>query len=257
MPVIDQYTLATVPIETYFGQTKLAMGTAFVCEKDSAFYLVTNWHNLSGKDPNSGKHLSSTLAEPDRITVWWNWKGQMGNKFSATVPIRDQSTNQPLWHIHPVHGNKVDAVALPVTPLPNAEMYPVNRMQGDSLLIQIGMDVYILGYPYGMGIAGLPVWKRASIATEPDLVGHAPAPLYMLVDTASRPGMSGSPVIRRSWAIHLQKTGGTAVGNPSATELIGIYSGRIAGSDPLDAQLGMVWPASLIWEILGGGKQDI
>jgi hypothetical protein len=256
VPTIDEYSLATVPIETYFRQTKLALGTAFVCEKDGSFYLITNWHNLSGKDPNTGKHLSSTLAEPDRITVWWNLKGQMGNKFSATVQIRDLTTNQPLWRVHTVHGNKVDAVALPVTPLPNAEMYPINGMRSDSLLIQIGMDVYILGYPYGMGLAGLPVWKRASIATEPELVGIAPAPLFMLVDTASRPGMSGSPVIRRSWAIHLPKAGGSAVGNPTATELIGIYSGRIASTDPLDAELGMVWPVSLIWEIIGGGKRD-
>jgi hypothetical protein len=257
MPTIDQYTLATVPIETYFGARKLAMGTAFVCEKDGNFYLITNWHNLSGKDPDTGKHLSKTLAEPDRMTVWWNLKGQMAGKFSATVLIRDPTTNRPLWRVHAVHGNKVDVVALPVTPLPTAEMYPINGMQSDSLLIQIGMDVYILGYPYGMGLVGLPVWKRASIATEPELVGIAPAPLYMLVDTASRPGMSGSPVIRRSWAIHLPKAGGTSVGNPTATELVGIYSGRIASSDPLDAELGMVWPVPLIWEILAAGKQDV
>ena len=191
------------------------------------------------------------------MTVWWNLKGQMASKFSAAVLIRDPTTNRPLWRVHPVHGNKVDVVALPITPLSTAEMYPINGMQSESLLIQIGMDVYILGYPYGMGLVGLPVWKRGSIATEPELVGIAPAPLYMLVDTASRPGMSGSPVIRRSWAIHLPKSGGTSVGNPIATELVGIYSGRIASTDPLDAELGMVWPVPLIWEILAAGKQDV
>jgi hypothetical protein len=257
MPSIDQYTLATVPIETYFWQTKLATGTAFVYENDGAFYLVTNWHNLSGKDPNTGMHLSTTLAEPDRISVWWNLKGQMGNKFPASVQVRDSTTNRPLWLVHSVHGSKVDVVAFPVIPLPNAEMYPINRMQSDSLLLQIGMDVYILGYPYGMGLLGLPVWKRASIATEPELAGISPAPLYMLVDTASRPGMSGSPVIRRSWAIHLPRAGGSAVGNATASELIGIYSGRIASTDALDAELGMVWPASLIAEIITGGTHDI
>ena len=99
----------------------------------------------------------------------------MGSKTVGPLPIRSHSNNQPLWWIHPQHGNKVDVVALPVAAPANAEMYPINGMSSDSLLLQIGMDVYILGYPYGLGMVGLPVWKRASIATEPDLVGARPA----------------------------------------------------------------------------------
>ena len=42
MPTIDQYSLATVPLEMHFGATSLGMGTAFICEKESQFYLITN-----------------------------------------------------------------------------------------------------------------------------------------------------------------------------------------------------------------------
>ena len=43
--------------------------------------------------------------------------------------------------------------------------------------------------------------NAGGIASEPDLTKLAAG--YMLVDTASRPGMAGAPVIRRSWAAHL------------------------------------------------------
>ena len=39
-----------------------------------------------------------------------------------------------------------------------------------------------------------------------------------------------------------------------AATFISVYSGRLASQDPLDAQLGFVWPASLIPEIIAGGR---
>jgi hypothetical protein len=65
------------------------------------------------------------------------------------------------------------------------------------------------------------VWKRGSIASEPEV--FSPGQLYMLVDTASRPGMSGSPVIRRSWGTHQMKGGGVALGAATAIEFVGVF----------------------------------
>jgi hypothetical protein len=42
-----------------------------------------------------------------------------------------------------------------------------------------------------------------------------------------------------------------------ATRFIGVYSGRFAAADPLDAQLGFAWPAALLAEIISGGKRDV
>lgn len=127
-------------------------------------------------------------------------------------------------------------------------------MSTDNLAIQIGMDVFILGYPFGIGYEGLPVWKRGSIASEPQVLD--PRHPYVLIDTASRPGMSGSPVIRRSWNTHMYADGSMAVGQLTATTFFGIYSGRLATTDPLDAQLGLAWPARLIEEIIAGRQRD-
>jgi hypothetical protein len=250
---IDEYSVATVPVELFFDTTSLGLGTGFVWEEAGRFFLITNWHNLSGKDAFTKKHTRPTAAEPNNVRVWWNQKGQLGTKFSETVAIRDHA-NAPLWLVHPQHGNDIDIVALPVMSHPNAEMYPINKMSRTDLLIQVGMDVYILGYPFAIGPAGLPVWKRGSIASEPEV--FSPGQLYMLVDTASRPGMSGSPVIRRSWGTHQMKGGGVALGAATATEFVGVYSGRLTATDPLDAQLGIAWPARFVNEIVAGGKRD-
>lgn len=253
MPSIDQYSVSTVPIELLFNTTNLGLATAFVWEEAGRFFLITNWHNVSGKDVFTKKHTSSTAAEPDRLNVWWNQKGQLGAKFAGVVALRDQ-VKAPLWLVHPQHGNDVDVVALPLTPLPNDEMYPINKMDRVDLLVQVGMDVYVLGYPFGIGVGGLPVWKRGSIASEPEV--FLPGQSHMLIDTASRPGMSGSPVIRRSWGTHQMKAGGVSMGATTATEFIGVYSGRLASADPLDAQLGIAWPARFVREIVAGGRRD-
>jgi hypothetical protein len=124
---------------------------------------------------------------------------------------------------------------------PIINMYPINTLKSEKdLAVRIGMDVFILGYPFGSPPPGFPVWKRGSIASEPD----------------SRPGMSGAPVIRRSWASHLLENEATSADSTPQSKFIGIYSGRLHTSDPTDAQLGMVWPVEDIQEVIWGKKFD-
>jgi len=146
-------------------------------------------------------------------------------------------------------------VALPVQPHADAEMHPINRMPNDNLPLQIGMDVFVLGYPFGIGTGGLPIWKRGSLASEPEILD--PQRPYILIDTASRPGMSGSPIIRRSWGAHQLQGGALSLGGSGvATKFVGIYSGRLATDNPTDAQLGIAWPSQLISDIISGQKRD-
>src|SRR5262249_58998676 len=133
------------------------------------------------------------------------------------------------------------------------QVHSINQMGSPDLLVQIGMDVFVLGYPFGPGKTGLPVWKRGSIASEPDLVPHVEN--YLLVDTASRPGMSGSPVILRTYGTHVSP-GEVTVAAGAANKFIGVYSGRLHTQDPLEAQIGMVWSATFIDEIIDGGLKE-
>jgi hypothetical protein len=253
MAVIDPYSVAAIPIEMHFNATNLGVGTAFVWSHNNQLFLITNWHNVSGKDPNTGKHLSKTAAEPNNLKVWFNQKGHLGNKIAKTIAIRD-AQGMPLWFVHFRYGTGIDVVALPLQNYADVEPYPINTLAADDLVVQIGMDVFILGFPFGIGPGGFPIWKRGSVASEPDLA--EPGHLSVLVDTASRPGMSGSPVIRRSWGTHMLSGGSVSMGAGIATKFVGVYSGRIASVDPLDAQLGLTWPASFVPEIVSGAKVD-
>ena len=127
-------------------------------------------------------------------------------------------------------------------------------MGSADLLVTIGMDVFVLGYPFGTGKTGLPIWKRGSIASEPDLVPHVES--YLLVDTASRPGMSGSPVILRTYFMHVTQRNVITVTSGPANKFIGVYSGRLHTQDSLEAQIGMVWAGTYIDEIIDGGLRD-
>jgi hypothetical protein len=253
MVTIDEYSVASFPVEMFVNDTNLSQGTAFTWEQDGRSYLVTNWHNVSGRNPNTGRHLSSTAAEPNRIRAWFNQKGALGNKIAKIISIRDQN-HSPLWWVHPNYKNQIDVAVLPLENFADVEMYPIDRMSNDDLALQVGMDVFVLGYPFGMGPGGFPVWKRGSIATEPQL--SPDSQFHIFIDTASRPGMSGSPVIRRSWGTHMMEGGGAAMGTGSATKFVGIFSGRLATQDTLDASLGLTWPSSFVSEIISGATID-
>ena len=76
------------------------------------------------------------------------------------------------------------------------------------------------------------------------------------VDSASRPGVSGVPVIRRSWGNHMFEDGGAAVRPDSATRFIGVYSGRLHSNDPNDPQLARVWSKALLEEVVQVPTRD-
>jgi hypothetical protein len=124
------------------------------------------------------------------------------------------------------------------------------------LLLAVGSDVFVLGYPFGIGPGALPIWKRGSIASEPEMTAIINQN-HIFLDTASRPGMSGSPIIKRSWGTHFYENGDIKTETDSiATRFVGVYSGRMVSNDPLDAQLGLAWPAALVTEIVAGRKRD-
>jgi hypothetical protein len=112
---------------------------------------------------------------------------QLGSfeKQQWTIRIRDEN-DTPLWLVHP--GTRIDIAVLPFLYNPKEHivtLYPLNVLANYNLRIEIGMEVFILGYPFKIEPPAYPVWKRGSIASEPQLARLTTD--YMLVDTASRP----------------------------------------------------------------------
>jgi Trypsin-like peptidase domain len=249
--IIDQYSIAAKPLEMSFQGRPLSTGTGFIWRAGEQEFLITNWHNVTGINPRTGVHLSPNASEPDTVTAQFDLAGSPpGTRGPVSLPLRD-TNDAPLWLEHPM-ARGVDVVALPLPAMPGAVLHPVNEMPSARIQISVGIDAFILGYPFGIHVSTLPIWKRASIASEPGVaIGGLPC---FYVDTASRPGMSGSPVILRSWGNYLTEEGGAVMFPGAATRFIGVYSRRIGAEDELQAQLGIVWRVEVVDEIIGAGR---
>ena len=230
----DPISLTTHHLHMCFTETDavLSSGTGFVYEYGGVSYLITNWHNVSGRNPVTNACLSDTLAVPDMVSTMFRKKSQPGACTRQHLRLfSDSQLSQPLWYEHPAHGRTVDVVALPIPTEISSKfaLFAINAIEFDSTFPEaVADDAFIIGYPFNeMQYLQLPIWKRASIASEPtvDLDGLP----KMLVDTATRSGLSGSPVLIQRVGIH-GMSGGVLKGQEIIGRIrnfVGVYSGRI------------------------------
>ena len=119
-------------------------------------------------------------------------------------------------------------------------------------------QAFILGFPFGINIGKSinphAVWISGTIASDPGLEYEInyrkkgkKMPLF-LIDSRTRQGQSGSPVIYyNKMGIDQHFNGGTAIWGNSFMKPIGIYSGRINE----ESDLGLVWKWKLLKGIIG------
>ncbi len=249
---MDSYSENVLLIKTYFNDQILGnAATGFFYKKNENIWLITNWHVLSGRDASNGQPLDKKNSGiPNNIRI------PSPDGKQEKLQISDKN-NSPIWIEHSAYGRNIDVAALLLPSQTQDIVKPLNSLPTTpGLLLAPGVDLFILGFPRGLSGEGRPIWKRASIATEPEVsIGGLPK---MLVDKASREGMSGAPVLCRQYGSALMADG-TLQMMPSdtggkMTQLVGIYSGRIGAEDELKAQLGVVWKWEVIDEIVSDGK---
>jgi hypothetical protein len=249
---IDIYSLSAKPIEPRFEKVSLGHATGFTWAAEDEVYLITNWHVVTGRSPTTGKHLHSQNAEPDRLIVEFDLRDPIGSRGPMELPLYNRKDGDPMWLEHPM-ARGIDVVAIPLPALPGAYPHPINLMLTSPMAISVSLDAFIIGYPFGISTGPFPIWKRASIASEPEVLVNREH--YFFVDSASRQGMSGAPVIARAWGLY-QAEGGDQGGDPGAhNKFLGIYSGRMGAEDELQAQLGRVWHGRLIDGIIKGRRR--
>jgi|SRR5215813_5469629 len=130
MPAIDEFSLATVPIDLRFNEQPLSSATAFTWERHDMHFLITNWHNVSGRDPNTDKHLSRTVTEPNMLYGMFNTKGKnIGDKHQLGIRIR-QDSGEVGWLVHPTHKRGIDVVAIPLVGDPVSSTLLFNKQDG-------------------------------------------------------------------------------------------------------------------------------
>jgi hypothetical protein len=252
---ISQGSVVTSQLRMFIRTTELSLGTGFFYERHGRHYLITNWHNVSGRDPRTFESLSSHAGVPDRMTVTVCKSGSLGEWIVHTrlLYLDAEATEQPtspVWYVHPRLHQQVDVVAIPVEVPEGGQIYPINTMN----TVPKCASSYRARSSYSgiqKGLAGggaFPIWKRANLATEPELdLNQLP---MMLVDTATREGMSGAPVVAVATNGYITEDGTNHIGT-QGTKFAGIYSGRL-GANEMQAQLGVVWKARVIDEIIDG-----
>ena len=251
--LIDSLSVVSVFIEMYFNEIKLAIGTAFFTERNNKKYLVTNWHNLSGRNSITKEPLNDNGAIPNKLRVFHHDLENLGNVIPKDYTLQDDNFKS-LFYEHPIFANKVDVSILPISDETN--IYTIEQAIKDSdpyesWPIEVGENLYVLGYPFGItASAHFPVWKAATIASEPNINIDDLPKFY--IDTATKKGMSGSPVIQKERrAVTLMSE--NKITSRFRVNFIGVYSGRvIEPKNEFDTQIGIVWKENCIDEIIEG-----
>ena len=257
MPVrIAEPSIQSLVVRATCKGQELGTGTGFVVMHERQPYLITNYHVAAGRSPETGQPTHRSGAVPDTLfinlmmppqpdRVEWQLRAER---------VLEPETERALWLHHPVHGRRVDVVALPLQNVAGVELHPYDVTGAGPTLRNMPADgVSIVGFPFGItGGGSFAIWTRGFIASEPQ-VDLYDLPLF-LVDARTRPGQSGSPVIAYSAAgPHLLADGSLVLGGGTMTNLLGVYSGRINEQ----SDLGLVWKVQAVREILAAQQAGV
>jgi hypothetical protein len=237
--------LMSLAVSARFKRHELGTATAFVVTYRGEHYLVTNWHVAAGRNADTGVVVSKSGGVPDRLAVLHHVASKPGHWQYRTHLLYDDD-DDPLWLEHPVHGRSVDVVALPLGPVKGAHFFPYDLHNlGPRIVFGPSNAVSIIGFPFALsGGGGLGVWVQGTLATEPS-IDYGDVPL-LLVDSRTREGQSGSPVILYRTDGYVTEGGEMINNGVAAARLVGVYSGRINE----ESDLGRVWRITALFEIL-------
>lgn len=283
----NRYSQSPFQIFMYDHVGMISTGSAFFYEFRSELYLITNWHNLTGrhfltKEPLSGRF--PTYIEIKLATYIPSENGPRHTYTAVSHKLEIFKDCKPIWFEHPEIGQQCDVVAIKILrPVDCADNFhvPVNNISRLRTPVEPGNTVFVVGFPSSLSVGfGLPIWKSGFIASEPyygittggqpsqvgGLTNGIELPAFFL-DTQTRQGMSGAPVFSLfigTWNVNdpyeeldvgsdaFWKRSDVAY-NEKRMEFIGCYSGRI-GKDEEGAALGICWGTDVIEKICAAMK---
>jgi len=279
----------TTKIRILRNDIELGTATGFVMKFGQKFALVTNWHVLSGYNPASGRCLSDTGALPNRIechvAVSRELKegGHNGVELHFKPLSIDLLVNEtPIWIDEKGDGSQNDYATIDLANyVPEIQengvslrsilggrvtfrrgYYPsasgpfhVDNMR--SIYPPVGAEVFVLGYPRGIASNGIfPIWKRASVASEPQgstTLGGSEYNNVFYIDALTKSGMSGSPVVclaKPGDRFHTDD-GVTTEIKEAGPFIVGVYAGRDGVTqEEYELSVGRVWKIGAIERLM-------
>lgn len=197
--VLSVTTFSAFQINLKFDEKVIATGTAFFTSAGKRVLLVTNKHNVTGRNSQTGEYLDKKYGDvPNVMSVLipitkpkdkgficshWQW---------YNIPLYiNGDEEKPAWVEHP--DSMVDLVGFKFKPQEVNIKNLVLPADDTDLPLQISNRVNVIGYPFGISTDNFPIWCTGYVASEPaiDIKGK---PL-MYIDSRTRQGQSGSPVI--------------------------------------------------------------
>ncbi|WP_052657505.1 trypsin-like peptidase domain-containing protein [Thalassospira sp. HJ] len=231
----------------FFENVRLATGTAFVVSSNIGPLLITNRHNVTGRNNLTGELLDEKHAAiPDRIVVRHNKQGSLGDGVER-LELLYNADGEPRWFEHPTLGAKVDVVALPLTSLDGVSLLPYDLNNPNSeFRVGPADPLSVIGFPFGRtGGGSLAIWATGFVASEID-IGYENLPQF-LIDCRTRKGQSGSPVVAyRPKGRVFMKDGDLCTSNGENFRIFGVYSGRINE----ESDIGIVWKISVVQDLV-------
>ena len=207
--------------------------TGFIFFTGKKYYFITNDHSVGGikfvEDYRSRyKRFPSSDSMPTHGRIQFlDFKyNSRGSNFQFELFDKNK---KPIWiSFFENEENKLtrlDVAAFELKGFDREKNFTYVLSDSDfveSLSLSVSDELFVVGYPAGVPTY-FPIWKRGTIASEPNLLeyGHS----WFYIDASTRKGMSGSPVYFRSNYVTISS--GSSVKSTllptQKTYLVGIY----------------------------------
>jgi len=260
---IDPLSKCSLLLELSMDGNPLGTATGFVINAGGKHHLITNWHVVTGRHPDTNKNLIDG-KNPTEVTILHHAANDLSSWIKRTEPLYTRDGDQ-CWLEHP-HGRPIDVIALPLQHIDtDIAIYPMELSLFDREIIATpAMPASIIGYPSNLTKAGGgPIWKTGHIASDPDIdykdpyQDYNPIPAF-LIDAITRPGMSGSPVVLRLVGGYYVRDSNSAIGYVQSgrpeTRFLGVLSAGMYNDKIGLAEICLVWRPQIIHDICGIDK---
>jgi hypothetical protein len=254
------------------GQLKqVGYATGFFYRVKGVLFLVTNWHVVTGRNPeNPSNLLPGYPASPDAYAF------DIASIDNPTHFLLGEERDlykdgKPIW-IEPELDLLVDVVAIPLNLPEKAVLRAIQDFcEPSKSPLEIGIDVIIAGFTFERSTDNpAPIWKKGMVASEPSLLINGKPQIYL--DTPGRSGMSGSPVFASNPGFRVSSEQKKLLDNRSISALMdtltlkqfehqvaclefsGIYAGAYGDGDLAQLNLGRMFTGAFIELMLDEGK---
>lgn len=274
---VSKISFFSLNLNLFKNQIKIGSGTGFFYEYNGEYFLITNYHVLTGREPKRPESLISGYPDsPDRIS--FDILNFFENEVRVVAEVNLDIDDSTVFLEHKDRQKGVDLVALKIQ-VESIQRPAITTQKDidivDDIAVEITSNLFIVGFPWGQSVSSqLPIWKKGTVASEPYLIFDDIFKMY--IDVYSNPGMSGSPVFasedREDYiynpryetlfkkSIEGDNEAARAIADVNINDirqirkfkyfrLMGVYSGRVKFSTN-DPQIGIVWPITLIDQMI-------